>query len=50
VIVVSSELSELIGIADRIVVLHRGRVVASLAHHEADEETLLHACYGRIAA
>jgi len=50
VVVVSSELSELVGLADRIVVLHQGRVAARYAHGQADEETLLHACYGRVAA
>ncbi len=50
VVVVSSELAELVGLADRIVVLHRGRVAASFERDEADEEALLHACYGRTAA
>ncbi len=50
VVVVSSELSELVGLADTIAVLHQGRLVARYGHAEADEETLLHACYGREAA
>ncbi len=50
VIMVSSELPELLGLADRIVVLHEGRVAARFDHTLADEETLLHACYGRPAA
>jgi len=50
VVVVSSELSELVGLADAITVLHEGRLAARYAHGEADEETLLHACYGRVAA
>jgi len=29
---------------------HRGRVAARFERDEADEETLLHECYGRIAA
>jgi ABC-type sugar transport system ATPase subunit len=50
VVVVSSELTELLGLADRIMVLHQGRVVARFDQHQADEEALLHACYGRVAA
>ena len=49
VLVVSSELIELIGLCDRTLVLHEGRIVAHYARGEADEETLLHACYGRAA-
>jgi ABC-type sugar transport system ATPase subunit len=47
VLVVSSELVELIGLCDRIVVLHQGHISAHFGRGEADEERLLHACYGR---
>jgi ABC-type sugar transport system ATPase subunit len=47
VLVVSSELIELIGLCDRIVVVHEGRVGGRFERGEADEEELLHACYGR---
>jgi ribose transport system ATP-binding protein/rhamnose transport system ATP-binding protein len=50
VVVVSSEVSEIVGLADGVVVLHRGRLAARFERHEADEATLLHACYGRVAA
>jgi ABC-type uncharacterized transport system ATPase subunit len=40
VLLVSSELEELLHLADRIVVLHRGRVVGELARAEADLERL----------
>lgn len=50
VIMVSSELPELLGLADRILVLHEGRVAARFDRGTADEEALLHACYGRAAA
>lgn len=40
VIVVSSELPELLGLADRILVFHRGRVHAEFAAGQVDEETL----------
>jgi ABC-type sugar transport system ATPase subunit len=49
VLVVSSELPELLGLCDRIVVLHDGRVGATFDHGGASEEALLHACYGRPA-
>jgi ABC-type sugar transport system ATPase subunit len=50
VVMVSSELSELLGLCDRIVVLHEGRVAGRYARGAATEEQLLHACYGRAAA
>ena len=40
VLVVSAELSELLAIADRILVMLDGRIVAAVAAPEADEETL----------
>ncbi|HVU67380.1 MAG TPA: sugar ABC transporter ATP-binding protein [Ktedonobacteraceae bacterium] len=41
VLMISSELEELIEGSDRIVVLHDGRTVASLPHDEATQETLM---------
>jgi ABC-type sugar transport system ATPase subunit len=49
VLVVSSELPELLGLCDRLLVMHEGRIGAAFDHGEADEEVLLHACYGRPA-
>ena len=49
VLVVSSELAELIGLCDRIVVLHEGRIAGRFERGEANEEELLHVCYGRAA-
>ncbi|MEW5420595.1 sugar ABC transporter ATP-binding protein [Amorphus sp. 3PC139-8] len=43
VIVVSSELPEILGIADRIAVFFEGRVVAEFARGETSEETIAHA-------
>ena len=48
-LVVSSELPEVMGLCDRIVVMHEGRVAGRFAHGEATEEELLHVCYGRSA-
>lgn len=49
VLVVSSELPELLGLCDRIVVLHEGRVAGRFDHGTVTEEELLHVCYGRTA-
>jgi ABC-type sugar transport system ATPase subunit len=49
VLIVSSELPELLGLCDRILVLHDGLVQATFERDEATEEELLHACYGRAA-
>jgi ABC-type sugar transport system ATPase subunit len=43
VLMASSELPEILGIADRIIVLSEGRVAGEVARGEATEETLLHA-------
>lgn len=47
VIAVSSELPELIGMSDRIVILHEGRVSGEVAAEGADDEILLSYCYGK---
>jgi len=47
IVVVSSELPELMGVSDRIMILHEGRVSGSVPAEGADEETLLAYCYGK---
>ena len=47
VITVSSELPELIGMSDRILIMHEGRISGEVAAAEADEELLLAYCYGK---
>ena len=42
IVVISSELSELLGIADRILVLFRGEVRAEFAAPDLDEEQVAH--------
>ncbi|MDX1933418.1 MAG: sugar ABC transporter ATP-binding protein [Capsulimonadales bacterium] len=42
VLMVSSELPELLGMSDRLIVLHQGRLVADLDRAEATPERLLH--------
>jgi ribose transport system ATP-binding protein len=46
VLLVSSELPEVLGLCDRSVVLHEGRITARFERGEATEESLLRACYG----
>ena len=46
VIVASSEIEELLGLADRIVVMHRGRIAGELARAEATEEKIMHLATG----
>jgi ABC-type sugar transport system ATPase subunit len=45
VIVVSSEIPELLGLADEIIVLREGRLSARLPAAGTDEATILHHCY-----
>jgi ribose transport system ATP-binding protein len=40
-IMVSSEMPEMLGMADRIIVMHEGRIMKELMHDEADQQTLL---------
>ncbi len=50
VITVSSELPELIGMSDRILIMHEGRISGEVAADGADEEVLLAYCYGKAEA
>ncbi|HEY9595744.1 MAG TPA: sugar ABC transporter ATP-binding protein [Spirochaetia bacterium] len=47
IILASSDFSELIGLSDRILVLHEGRQLAVVDNAGLDEEKLLTLCYGR---
>jgi ribose transport system ATP-binding protein len=46
ILLVTSELPELLALADRILVMHRGRITAELRRHEATQERILHAAMG----
>jgi rhamnose transport system ATP-binding protein len=43
IIMVSSEMPEVLGMSDRIVVMRDGRVTATLETREATQESILHA-------
>ena len=47
VIAVSSELPELIGMSDRIIIMHEGRIAGEVNAADATDELLLTYCYGR---
>jgi ABC-type sugar transport system ATPase subunit len=46
VLMASSELEELMAVADRIVVMHRGRIAGVLTRAEATEENIMHLATG----
>jgi ABC-type sugar transport system ATPase subunit len=41
VLLISSDLTEVLGASDRVLVMHEGRLVADLPSAETDEENLL---------
>lgn len=46
ILLVSSEMPELLALCDRILVMHRGRITAEFERGEADQEKILHAAMG----
>ena len=47
VVMVSSDLPEVLGMADRVVVLREGRITAQLTRDEATEESVMYAAMGQ---
>lgn len=50
VLMVSSELPEVLGMADRVLVMHEGRITASLDREDATEESIMRAATGQAEA
>jgi rhamnose transport system ATP-binding protein len=50
VLMISSELPEVLGMADRIYVMHEGRLTAEMARSEATQEKIMFAATGEKAA
>ncbi len=46
IIMISSELPEIMNISDRIIVIHRGRITGEFHHGQASEEEIMHAAFG----
>ena len=49
VLMISSELPEVLGMADRVLVMHEGRLSAELTRAEANEERIMRAATGQTA-
>ena len=49
ILLITSELPELLAMSDRIVVMHRGKVTASFSREEATQEKIIHAAMGEAA-
>jgi ABC-type sugar transport system ATPase subunit len=47
VVAVSSELPELLGMSDRIIIMHEGQISGEVLAEDANEELLLSYCYGK---
>lgn len=47
VLMISSELPEVLGLADRVLVMHEGRITANIPHAEANEEVIMAAALGQ---
>ncbi len=47
IIMISSEMSEVLGVSDRIVVMHSGRVTATMNTKKATQETIMEASIKR---
>ncbi len=49
IIMISSEMEEVIGLSDRVIVLHEGRIAGELSRDELSQETILKLASGQPA-
>ncbi len=47
ILLISSELPEILGMADRVLVMHEGRITGSFSREEADQERIMYAATGQ---
>ncbi|MBY0526648.1 MAG: sugar ABC transporter ATP-binding protein [Gemmataceae bacterium] len=50
ILMISSDLEEILGMSDRVLVMHQGRVAGELSHAELTEEAIMHLATGGRAA
>ena len=50
VLIISSDMEEVIGVSDLVVVMHEGAITGSLARSQLSEQSILSLAVGRIAA
>jgi ribose transport system ATP-binding protein len=50
ILFVSSEMEEILGLSDRAIVMHEGRIAGELSRAELSEETVMHLATGKIEA
>jgi rhamnose transport system ATP-binding protein len=50
ILMISSELPEVLGMADRVLVMHEGRLTGELSRAEADEESVIRLATGQVEA
>jgi ribose transport system ATP-binding protein len=46
ILMISSELPEVLGMSDRVLVMHEGRITGSFSRAEATQELIMHAATG----
>jgi rhamnose transport system ATP-binding protein len=47
ILLISSELPEVLAMADRVIVMHEGKLTGEFSHDEADQERIMHAATGQ---
>lgn len=50
ILFVSSEMEEILGMSDRVLVMHEGRMVGEIAHDDLSEEAVMQLATGKVAA